>query len=94
MTSALQSTYEAYPSKWPALRNHIPCMTHVMQLGVNHYICQKVMEKQKQRVKLTTTTAIFTTTEFIDSECPIGPGPNFPAPARLLEEGTHRNPHY
>jgi len=33
MTRWLQSTLEASGIEWPALRNHIPCMLHVMQLA-------------------------------------------------------------
>jgi hypothetical protein len=33
MTSELQSTIEASGIEWPALRNHIPCMAHVIQLA-------------------------------------------------------------
>jgi hypothetical protein len=34
MTRELQSTLEASGIEWPALRNHIPCMAHVMQLAL------------------------------------------------------------
>jgi len=46
MTQEQQSTLEASGIEWPALRNHIPCMAHVIQLdfdacmsslGVNGY---------------------------------------------------------
>jgi len=33
MTLELQSTLEASGIEWPALRNHIPCMPHVIQLA-------------------------------------------------------------
>jgi len=33
MTRELQSTLEVSAIKWPALRNHIPCMAHVMPLA-------------------------------------------------------------
>jgi len=33
MTRELQSTLEASVIRWPALRNHIPCMVHVIQLA-------------------------------------------------------------
>jgi hypothetical protein len=33
MTRELQSTLEASGSEWPAMRNHIPCMAHVIQLA-------------------------------------------------------------
>jgi len=33
MTHELQSTLEASGIEWPALRNHIPCMAHVIQLA-------------------------------------------------------------
>jgi len=33
MSHALQSTLEASGIEWPALRNHIPCMAHVIQLA-------------------------------------------------------------
>jgi len=34
MTRELQSTLEASAIKWPALRNHIPCRAHVIQLAL------------------------------------------------------------
>jgi hypothetical protein len=34
MTHELQSTLEASGIKWPALRNHIPCMANVIQLSL------------------------------------------------------------
>jgi len=34
MTRELQSTLEASGIEWPALRNHIPCMAHVIQLAL------------------------------------------------------------
>jgi hypothetical protein len=34
MTYELQSTLEASGIEWPALRNHIPCMVHVIQLAL------------------------------------------------------------
>ena len=33
MTRALQSTLDASAIQWPASRNHIPCMAHVIQLA-------------------------------------------------------------
>ena len=37
MTSELQSTIEASGIEWPALRNHISCMAHVIQLGLGSF---------------------------------------------------------
>jgi len=34
MTRELQSTLEASGIEWPALRHHIPCMVHVIQLAL------------------------------------------------------------
>jgi len=34
MTREMQSTLEASGIKWPALRNHIPCMAYVIQLAL------------------------------------------------------------
>jgi len=34
----LQSTLEASSFKWPALRNHIPCMAHVVQLALGAFM--------------------------------------------------------
>jgi len=34
MTRELQSTLEASGIEWPPLRNHIPCMAHVIQLAL------------------------------------------------------------
>jgi hypothetical protein len=34
LTYELQSTLEASGIEWPALRNHIPCMVHVIQLAL------------------------------------------------------------
>jgi hypothetical protein len=38
MTRELQTTLEASGIKWPALRNHIPCMAHVIQLSLGAFI--------------------------------------------------------
>jgi hypothetical protein len=38
MTSELQSTIEASGIEWPALRNHIPCRAHVIQLALGAYM--------------------------------------------------------
>ena len=34
MTCELQSTLEDSGIEWPALRNHIPCMAHVIKLAL------------------------------------------------------------
>ena len=34
MTCELQTTLEVSGIEWPALRNHIPCMAHVIQLAL------------------------------------------------------------
>ena len=34
MTREVQSTLEAPGIEWPALRNHIPCMAHIIQLAL------------------------------------------------------------
>jgi len=38
MTRELESTLEASTIKWPALRNDIPCMAHVIQLAIGAFI--------------------------------------------------------
>jgi hypothetical protein len=38
MTRKLQSTLEASGIEWPALRNHIPCMVHVIQLALGSFM--------------------------------------------------------
>jgi hypothetical protein len=38
MTHELQSTVESSGIQWPALRNHIPCMAHVIRLALGAYI--------------------------------------------------------
>jgi len=38
MTSEPQSTLEGAGIKWPALRNHIPCMAHVIQLALGAFM--------------------------------------------------------
>jgi hypothetical protein len=38
MTRKLQSTLEASGIEWPALRNHIPCMAHVIQLALGAFM--------------------------------------------------------
>jgi len=38
MTSELQSTPEASAIEWPALRNHIPCMAHIIQLAIGAFM--------------------------------------------------------
>ena len=38
MTHELQTTLEASGIKWPALRNHIPCMAHVIRLALGAFM--------------------------------------------------------
>jgi hypothetical protein len=38
VTCELQSTLEASGIKWPALRNHIRCMAHVIQLALGAFM--------------------------------------------------------
>jgi len=38
MTRELQSTLQASGIEWPALRNHIPCMAHVIQLALGAFM--------------------------------------------------------
>jgi len=38
MTRELQSTLDASGVVWPALRNHIPCMAHVIQLALDAFM--------------------------------------------------------
>jgi len=38
MTRKLQSTLGASGIEWPALRNHIPCMEHVIQLALGAFM--------------------------------------------------------
>jgi len=38
MRHELQSTLEASGIEWPALRNHIPCMAHVIQLALGAFM--------------------------------------------------------
>jgi len=38
MTRELQSTLEASGIEWPAVRNHIPCMAHVIQLAIGEFM--------------------------------------------------------
>jgi hypothetical protein len=57
------------------------------------YQLTKVLAKQKQRDKSTTTIAIKKRTAAIDSRRRIDPEASVPAPARPQEEGAHRNPH-
>jgi hypothetical protein len=38
MTGKLQSTLEASGIEWPALRNHIPCMAHIIQLALGAFM--------------------------------------------------------
>jgi len=38
MTRKLQSTLMASGIDWPALRNHIPCMAHVIQLALGAFM--------------------------------------------------------
>jgi len=38
MTRELQSTIEAAGIEWPALRNHIPCMAHVIHLALGAFM--------------------------------------------------------
>jgi len=38
MTRELQSTLDASGTEWPALRNHIPCMAHVILLALGAFM--------------------------------------------------------
>jgi len=38
MTRELQSTLQPSGIKWPALRNHVPCMAHVIQLALGAFM--------------------------------------------------------
>jgi hypothetical protein len=38
MSRELQSTLEASAIEWPALRDHLPCMAHVIQLALGAFI--------------------------------------------------------
>jgi hypothetical protein len=38
MTCELHSTLKAAGIEWPALRNHIPCMAHVIQLPLGAFM--------------------------------------------------------
>jgi hypothetical protein len=38
MTRKLQTSLEASGIEWPALRNHIPCMAHVIQLALGAFM--------------------------------------------------------
>jgi len=38
MTRELQSTLEVSGIEWPALRNHIQCMAHVIQLALGVFM--------------------------------------------------------
>ena len=38
MKHVLQSTLEASGIEWPALRNHIPCMAHVIPLALGTFM--------------------------------------------------------
>jgi len=38
MTRELQSTLQASGIEWPALRNHVPCMAHVIQLASSAFM--------------------------------------------------------
>ena len=38
LTRKLQSTLEASGIEWPALRNYIPCMAHVIQLTIGAFM--------------------------------------------------------
>jgi len=38
MTRKLQTTLEASSIEWPASRNHIPCMAHIIQLALSAFM--------------------------------------------------------
>jgi hypothetical protein len=38
MTREVQSTLESLGIEWPALRNHIPCMAHIIQLALGAFM--------------------------------------------------------
>jgi len=48
MTCELQSTLEASAIQWPAMRNHIPCMAHIIQLALGAFMsCLGVIGRTK-----------------------------------------------
>jgi hypothetical protein len=44
MTRELQSTLEATGIEWPALRNQIPCMSHLTQLALGAFMSSLVVQ--------------------------------------------------
>jgi len=46
MTRELKSTLEASGIEWPALRNHIPCMAHIIQLALGALMSSQVVKCQ------------------------------------------------
>jgi hypothetical protein len=48
MTRKLQSILEALEVEWPALRNHIPCMAHIVQLPLGAFMSSRSV---KGRIK-------------------------------------------
>ena len=50
ITHELQSTLEASEIEWPALRNHIPCMAHIIQLALGAFMSRhSVKGRNKSR---------------------------------------------
>ena len=48
MTRELQTTLEASGIEWPTLRNHIPCMAHVIRLSLGAFMsCLGVKGRSK-----------------------------------------------
>jgi len=43
ITCKLQSTIEACEIEWPPLRNHIPCMVHIIQLALGAFMSSLVV---------------------------------------------------
>jgi len=55
MTQEQQSTFEALGIRWPAMRNHLPCMAHVIQLVLGAFMsnvgvkgCTKSLEAHER----------------------------------------------
>jgi hypothetical protein len=48
MTREIQSTHDASGIEWPGLRDHIPCMVHVIQLALGAFMSSlRVISRKK-----------------------------------------------
>jgi len=66
MTRELQSTLQASGIEWPVLRNHIPCMEHVIQLALGAFMSSLCVKGRTESLEAHERDQHFGVNESID----------------------------